>query len=135
MHVRSTGFETIGWTNPNLSATQSTSATRNNTGGGNWTIPGTVPVNAGNGLVAGQVVDQAFLLAHNPGLTITQIDNAIIPRLGRNMDEAGSKDKISGVVSFEYRPNDALHVYVDSMYAKKKNDWSVDMNWVGATER
>jgi TonB-dependent receptor len=132
MNVRTTGFETIGWTNPNLSATQSTSATRNNTGGGNWTIPGTVPVNAGNGLVAGQVVDQAFLLQHNPGRTIQQIDNAIIPRLGRNMDEQGTKDKVSGVVSFEYRPNDALHIYVDSMYAKKKNDLiRQDMNWVG----
>src|SRR6478752_5833900 len=41
------GYESIGWTNANLSAAQSTSATRNNTGGGNWTIPATVPANAG----------------------------------------------------------------------------------------
>jgi hypothetical protein len=51
--IRTTGFETIGWTNANLSATQSTATNRNNTGGGNWTIPGTVPVNAGNGLTSG----------------------------------------------------------------------------------
>lgn len=132
MNVRSTGFETIGWTNPNLSATQSTSATRNNTGGGNWTIPSTVPVNAGNGLVTGQTIDQAFLLAQNPGLTITQIDNAIIPRLGRAMDETGTKDKLSGILSLEYRPTDSLYFYVDAVAAKKKNDLTrIDMNWVG----
>ncbi|OYU30788.1 MAG: TonB-dependent receptor [Comamonadaceae bacterium PBBC2] len=130
--VRTTGFETIGWTNANLSATQSTSATRNSTGGGNWTIPGTVPANAGSGLVAGTAVDQAFLLANNPGLNITQIDNGIIPRLGRTMDESGTKDKLTGIVSMEYRPSDALQFYVDAMASKKKNQLTrVDMNWVG----
>lgn len=80
--ARTTGFETVGWTNPNLTAAQSSSPTRNNTGGGNWTIPATVPAGAGNGLVTGAPIDQAFLLAHNPGLTIQQIDNAIIPAPG-----------------------------------------------------
>ena len=87
--VRVTGFETIGWTNANLSATQRTTGARNATGGGNWTIPGTVPANAGNGLTTGATIDEAFLLARNPGLTIDQIDNAIIPRLGRPADEFG----------------------------------------------
>ncbi|MFS2003323.1 TonB-dependent receptor [Duganella sp. CT11-25] len=130
--ARTTGFETIGWTNANLSAAQSNSTTRNNTGGGNWTIPTVVPANAGNGLVPGTVVDQAFLLAHNPGLTITQIDNAIIPRLGRRMDESGTKDKYTGVFSFEYRPAQSLRFYTDTMYSKKNNDLRrIDMNWVG----
>ena len=41
--VRVTGFETIGWTNPNLSAAQCGATSGcNSTGGGNWTIPGTV---------------------------------------------------------------------------------------------
>jgi TonB-dependent receptor len=120
--ARTTGFETVGWTNPNLTAAQSSSPTRNNTGGGNWTIPATVPANAGNGLVAGTVIDQAFLLAHNPGLTIQQIDNAIIPRLGRTMEYYGTKDKISAVLSGEYRPTDKLHFYVDTMYSKKDDD-------------
>ena len=132
LKVRTTGFETIGYTNPNLSATQSTSATRNNTGGGNWTIPGTVPANAGNGLVTGQTIDQAFLLAHNPGMSITQIDNAIIPRLGRRMDESGTKDKVSGILAFEWKPNDKLYFYLDSVMAHKKNEMNrVDMNWIG----
>jgi TonB-dependent receptor len=134
--VRTTGFETIGWTNPNLSAAQCTPASAatpcNNTGGGNWTIPGTVPANAGNGLTTGATIDQAFLLARNPGLTIQQLDNALIPRLGRPSDEFGDKDRYNGVVSLEYKPSENLHFYVDSMYGKKKNDLErIDMNWVG----
>jgi TonB-dependent receptor len=130
--INTTGFESVGWTNPNLSASQNTSATRNSTGGGNWTIPATVPANAGNGLVAGTVIDQAFLLAHNPGLNITQIDNAIIPRLGRYMGEAGTKDKVTGIVSAEFRPNKDLHFYLDTMYSKKDNEMDrAAMSWVG----
>jgi len=131
--VRVTGFETIGWTNPNLSAAQCGAASGcNSTGGGNWTIPATVPANAGNGLVTGTVIDQAFLLSHNPGATIQQIDNGLIPRLGRSSDESGTKDRINAIGSLEYRPSDALHFYVDSMYARKKNDLTrIDVNWVG----
>jgi TonB-dependent receptor len=125
------GFETIGWTNANLSATQC-SGTCNSTGGGNWTIPGTVPANAGNGLTTGAAIDQAFLLAHNPGLTIQQIDNAIIPRLGRPSDEFGDRNRYSAILSAEYRPSEDLHFYVDSMYGRKENDLErIDLNWVG----
>lgn len=120
--ARTTGFETVGWTNPNLTASQSNSPTRNSTGGGNWTIPATVPAGAGNGLVAGTPINQAFLLANNPGLTIDQIDNAIIPRLGRTMEYYGTKDKISGVFAAEYRPTQDLHFYLDTMYSKKDDD-------------
>ncbi|MCJ8157913.1 TonB-dependent receptor [Sphingomonas sp. LaA6.9] len=131
--VRVTGFETIGWTNPNLSAAQCGATSGcNATGGGNWTIPGTVPANAGNGLTTGATIDRAFLLANNPGLSIQQIDNAIIPRLGRPSDEFGSKERLSAIVSLEYRPADSLRFYVDSMYGRKENDLErIDMNWVG----
>ncbi len=127
------GFESIGWTNANLSAAQcGTGNTCNATGGGNWTIPGTVPAGAGNGLTTGATIDNAFLLAHNPGLNIQQIDNALIPRLGRPSDEFGSRDRVNGIVSLEYRPNDALHFYIDSMYGhKKNNEQRIDMDWVG----
>jgi TonB-dependent receptor len=130
--VQTRGFETIGYTNPNLTAAQSNSPTRNNTGGGNYTIPATVPSNAGNGLTPGAAIDQAFLLANNPGLTIGQIDNALIPRLGRNMTQYGDKKKITAVLSGEYRPSDDLHFYVDTMYSEKKNDLQrFDTNWIG----
>ncbi|HEV2701352.1 MAG TPA: TonB-dependent receptor [Steroidobacteraceae bacterium] len=125
------GFETIGWTNPHLSATQCT-GTCNTTGGGNWSIPGTVPTNAGNGLTPGATIDQAFLLANNPGLTIAQINNAIIPRLGRNSDESGQRDRDNAVLSFEFKPNDQMHAYLDSMWGWEHNDEQrIDMDWVG----
>lgn len=130
--VKTTGFESIGWTNANLLATQSSSATRNNTGGGNWTIPGTVPANAGNGLTTGATIDEAFLLAKNPGLTITQIDNAIIPRLGRAMVAEGSRDRQNAILSVEARPNSSVKLFVDAIYGHKKNEFErSDMNWVG----
>lgn len=119
--ARTTGYETVGLTNANLSATQNTLSTRNNTGGGNWTIPGTVPVGAGAGLVAGTPIDQAFLLKNNPGLNITQIDNAILPRLGRQMDFFGTRDKGAAIFSAEYRPTEDLHFYLDTMYSKRED--------------
>lgn len=130
--INTEGFETVGWTNPNLSATQNTSATRNSTGGGNWTIPGTVPANANiPGVATGTTIDQAFLLAQNPGANITQIDNGIIPRLGRPVTEYGTKDRINAIASLEY-DDDRLHIYVDGMYGHKANNMErIDMNWVG----
>jgi len=153
--VRSTGFETIGWTNPNLSTPNSIAGTTggvqnvptpaqiaasqcrannascNSTGGGNWTIPGSVPINAGNGLTTGTIINQDFLLAQNPGASITQIDNGIIPRLGRPMFEQGTKDRINAIASLEYK-GESFHAYVDGMFGWKDNQLErVDMNWVG----
>ena len=122
--ARTTGYETLGMTNANLSAAQNPSPTRNNTGGGNWTIPATVPVGAGAGLVPGTPIDQAFLLARNPGLNIGQIDNALLPRLGRSMDYFGTRDKAAAILSAEYRPTKDLHFYVDTMYSKRDDDMS-----------
>jgi TonB-dependent receptor len=127
------GFETIGWTNPNLSAAQCGSTTGcNSTGGGNWTIPATVPSNANiPGVAPGTAINQAFLLAQNPGATIQQIDNGIIPRLGRPVDEYGRKDRWNLIGALEYK-GDRLHLYLDSMYARKHNDMlRTDINWVG----
>ncbi|MGH7082383.1 MAG: TonB-dependent receptor plug domain-containing protein, partial [Acetobacteraceae bacterium] len=146
-NVATPGFETIGWTNPNLSTVraaigsspavtaaqaQCLASVCNGTGGGNWTIPGTVPAGAGNGLVPGTVINQAYLLAENPGASIQQIDNGIIPRLGRDSYEYGDQDTYNSVLSFEYRPNDALHFYMDNMFGKESNDLQrEDMDWVG----
>jgi TonB-dependent receptor len=126
------GYETIGFTNPNLSAAQCGAATGcNPTGGGNWTIPGTVPVGAGGGLVAGTVIDQAYLLSKNPGATIQQIDNGLLPRLGRPSAEYGRRDRFNAVGSLEWKPTDNLNFYVDGMYGYKKNDLlREDMAWI-----
>lgn len=148
------GYETIGYTNPALSTPQSlagstngvpntptpaqiaaaqcsSAASCNQTGGGNWTIPGVVPTGAGGGLVAGTVINQAFLLAQNPGATIQQIDNGLLPRLGRPSAEYGSRDRINAVASIEWRPTDELHFYVDGLYGYKHNDLiREDMAWI-----
>ena len=131
--VATPGFETIGWTNPNLSAAQCAGeAVCNSTGGGNWTIPATVPATAGNGLSTGAPIDAAFLLANNPGASLQQIDNGIIPRLGRPSFESGFQDTYNSVLSLEYRPSDALHFYMDNMFGKKHNELTrQDMDWVG----
>jgi TonB-dependent receptor len=125
------GYETIGFTNPNLSAAQRPTGA-NPTGGGNFSIPATVPANAGNGLTPGTVIDQAFLLANNPGATIDQIDNGLIPRLSRPRTEDGWRERQNYIASLEWRPSDALHFYVDGMYAKRDTEFfRRSMNWVG----
>ncbi|MGH8219053.1 MAG: TonB-dependent receptor [Steroidobacteraceae bacterium] len=129
-NVATPGYETIGSTNLHLTSAQC-SGTCNTQGGGNWNLPATVPAGAGAGLVAGTPIDQSFLLAENPGLTIQQINNALLPRLGRPSYEWGPMERENGVLSFEYRPNDTLHFYWDSMYGRARNNLQrEDMDWV-----
>lgn len=133
LYTRTKGFETIGYTNPALTAAQCGATSGcNTTGGGNWTIPAVVPTNAGAGLVAGTVIDKNFLLANNPGATIQQIDNGLIPRLGRIADIRGPRDRINAIASAEYRPSDTLHFYIDGLYGYKHNELiREDMAWIG----
>lgn len=124
--VATTGFETVGWANLALTQAQcgGAGAACNTTAGNGPGTPATVPDNAttrGAGLTIGAPIDQAFLLANNPGLSIQQIDNAVIPRLGRQMFESGKRDRYNGVLSLEFRPSDDLHVYLDSMYGKQES--------------
>ncbi len=131
--VNVSSYETIGWTNAGLSTAQcGTLSPCNATGSGNWTIPGTVPAGAGNGLTTGATIDNAFLLANNPGLTTQQIDNAIIPRLGRNVSVIGKQERINSSVSLQWNPSDELHFYIDSLYGRKHNTWNrIDFSWIG----
>jgi TonB-dependent receptor len=132
LYTDTKGFETIGYTNPALTAAQCGATTGcNTTGGGNWTIPAVVPVGAGGGLIAGTVIDRAFLLAQNPGATIQQIDNALLPRLGRVADIRGRRDRINAIMSAEWRPSDTLRFYIDGLYGYKKNNLiREDMAWI-----
>lgn len=150
------GFETIGWTNINTShricgttptgtQTQATTGGCNPSGGNNWNIAGlvqdanspnfgygVVPAGAGAGLTAGTIIDQAFLLNNNPGLNITQISEALIPRLGRPSYMDGDQDRVSGLVSFEYRPSDSMQFYLDVIATDQTKDFNrLDMNFVG----
>ncbi|MBC9033424.1 TonB-dependent receptor [Sphingomonas sp. JC676] len=149
--IRTTGFESVGWTNPNLNTPQSIAGSGNTptpaqiaaaqcragtgcnaTGGGNWTIPGTVPSNANiPGVAAGTIINQDLLLQLNPGASISQIDNGIIPRLGRTTDEYGYKERLNFIGSLEYK-GETIHAYIDGMFARKRNAMQrIDMNWVG----
>jgi TonB-dependent receptor len=141
------GFETIGYTNPNLSYFQcgltpptgtslnagAGAASNCNVGGGNgWVIPGAVPTNAGAGLVAGTPISATYLQAINPGLTLRQIDQALLPRLGRPAYLDGSRERYSGLVSLEYRPNDDLHFYADTLYSEAQRTFNrLDVNLIG----
>jgi len=137
------GFESIGWTNPNLSYAQcgvtpptGTPATNPgpcNVGGGNgFTIPATVPAGVGNGLNAGDTIDNAFLLQHNPGLTLAQLDQALIPRLGRQAFIDGDRDRYSSLIALEFRPSDRMHFWLDTLYSRERNNFDrTDMDLVG----
>lgn len=140
------GYETIGYSNLNTShkicgTTPGTGQTLATTGGcnpsgsNNWLLAGLdqsatspnfgngkVPVNAGAGLVDGTIIDQAFLLAKNPGLNITQISEALMPRLGRQAYMSGTDGRTTGLASFEYRPNDQTKFYLDVMSTNVKKD-------------
>ena len=142
-----TGYETIGWTTPGLTydqcgltppagtaANTQVSGTTgcNSYGGGNWRIPDIVPITAGAGLVAGQPIDDAFLLQNNPGLTIEQISNSLIPRLSRPLHLTDVRDRKAAVMSLEYRPDVNMHFYLDTLFTKQKRDTdSTDMNLIG----
>ncbi|RYY73618.1 MAG: TonB-dependent receptor [Gammaproteobacteria bacterium] len=140
------GYETIGYSNLNTShricgttpgagQTLATTGSCNTTGSNNWFMAGLdqsvdssnfgygkVPVNAGAGLTDGEIIDQAWLLAHNPGLDITQISNALMPRLGRQAYMSGTDGRTTGLASFEFRPSDEMQFYVDVMATNDKKD-------------
>ena len=144
--TRTDGFETIGWTNPNLTYRQcgvtppvtnpvmpdTAVAPACNVGGGNgFNYANAVPAGAGNGLTAGDPINPAFLTSHNPGTTVAQLDQAILPRLGRQSYSEGKRDRDSVLVSGEWRPNDKAAFYFDTLLGKTHNNFNrLDMDWI-----
>ena len=140
------GYETIGWTNPNLTNAQCGNGGAaggfpalgqpcNVTGGNGWRIPDFVPNNASTiaaGLTPGQAIDAEWLLANNPGLTTAQIGEALIPRLGRPVHMSGDRDRDGFLGSFQWRLNDSMEFRLDTLYTKAhRTNSRVDMNLVG----
>jgi TonB-dependent receptor len=107
------------WTTPALSAAQGGGS---GTGVSNrWGIWPVVPDNAAMrdaGLTPGETIDAAWLLARNPGLSLAQIDDALIPALGRELYMSGDRDRDAFLGSVEWRPSDSVHVWVDTLYTK-----------------
>jgi TonB-dependent receptor len=129
-HERTDGFESIGWTTPNLSAAQCNLPTCNTIGGKGYSFPATVPVNAGAGLVAGTPVNAAFLAANNPNVSLLQLGNSLMPRLGRDEFLAGTKDRESILVALEFRPTDSMHFNLDMLYGHKIDNFNrLDEDW------
>jgi TonB-dependent receptor len=119
-----------GWNTPSVKASQCDTATGCDItgstvtiGGDAMTIPATVPNNVTiSGYAPGATIDAAALKALNPGMTMTQISNMLLPRLARNMYERGTRDRYNGVASFEWRPSDNMHLYVDMIAGRSFND-------------
>lgn len=128
--LRVDGFETVGWTTASLTSAQCNVANCNTDGGLGYSIPATVPAGSGNGLVAGAPVNAAFLAAHNPNVSLTQLGSALLPRLGRDEFVDGTQPRQSVLVALEYRPSEKLHVNLDMMYAHRKDEYQqLDMDW------
>jgi len=127
-HISTEGFESIGWSNANMTCTGCNLYGSNNF---NWasTVPAGVTL---AGRPAGSPLTNADLLALNPGLTLQQLSDAMIPRLGRPAFTDGKRDRYSALVSLEFQPREDLHFYFDTLLGRgiRKFD-RVDMNWVG----
>jgi TonB-dependent receptor len=80
--------------------------------------------------VPNSAITAATLQSLNPGLTPQQISNLLLPRLGRTMYERGSRDRYNGVASFEWRPTESLHFYMDMIGGRVFNDMDrSDLDW------
>lgn len=136
--VFSDGFETIGWTDPNLAnfcacdpgIKFNSDGTVTNPGGSNgFKFSNTAYGYSGNGLTAGPLTE-ANLLALNPGLTETQLKSAIMPRLGRNYLLDGTSKNTVGLISMEYHATDNLKFTLDIFGGTAKRDaLRTDMMW------
>ncbi|MCR5878625.1 TonB-dependent receptor [Phenylobacterium sp. J367] len=127
-HISTEGFETIGWSNANMTCTGC-----NIYGGNNFNWASTVPAGVSlPGRPVGSPLTNADLLALNPGLTLQQLSDAMIPRLGRPAYTDGQRDRLSGLISFQLRPMENLELYFDTLVGRgiRKFD-RVDMNWIG----
>lgn len=132
------GYETVGWTNPNLTNAQCGNGAANGagfpamgqpcnmTGGNGWRIPDSIASRPG------ETINAQWLLDHNPGLTTAQIGEALMPRLGRPVHMSGDRDRDAFLGSVQWRPNENLEVYADVLYteAHRTND-RIDMNLIG----
>jgi TonB-dependent receptor len=132
--IFTTGWEdgNAGYGSPGpLTAAQCPAANCDTLGANFWAIPATVPAGVTTGgLVPGQAIDSALLQKLNPGLSPQQISNLLLPRLGRSMYEQGERDRYNGVASFEWRPTDSLHFYLDTIGGRTFNNYDrSDIDW------
>jgi TonB-dependent receptor len=141
-------------TSPGTSSTGSVSACNPVNGQNGWTLPtqtnvpgfdpktsvGVFPVGTGiPSAFAGKVITSDLLAGCgnstqclNPGISIAQLGSAFIPRTGRPMYERGTRNRYNGILSFEYRPTDGLHFYMDNILGVTENNLDrADLFFIG----
>jgi TonB-dependent receptor len=136
-NYKTEGFQAVDMRNFQLKSFQATAADKpNSTGGGSQSTPDTVPTGLALAdlpayaraiLVPGKQIDRAMLLALNPGATIQQIDNALMPRLGRHLLYEGKRHRVGETVSLQWQPNDQWDFYLDGVFAQKSNKMQLEM--------
>ncbi|OFC69798.1 hypothetical protein BFC18_16295 [Alteromonas confluentis] len=85
-----------------------------------WSPEATPDYAAANpGVNVGDAVDPVA----TSGLAADVLDTALLPYLGRPMFTYGSRDRVSGLVSLQFRPNDTMDGAIDIMYAKASKDF------------
>jgi len=117
------GFDTIGWTDANITCTGCNAGL--GTGNG-FTYASVVPRNTGFGLTPGTPVD----LAATSGLDLPTLSSALMPRLGRNSLTQGIRSRSSTLLALQYLPMDTLHFNLDMLYGKQhRNLDRINANW------
>lgn len=97
-------------------------------GGASFNWATTVPAEAAGqyGLVQGAALNQAAI----SGLSLQQLANATLPRLGRETSEVGHRNYLTELVSLEARPNPNLSFGIDMMASSADNEYNrLDMDW------
>nr|WP_293849278.1 TonB-dependent receptor [Steroidobacter sp.] len=122
--TRIDGFESVGWTDGNLS---SLGVTDTNNGNGFLYAP-VMPNNVRN-YTPGTALSAAAL-ANLAGVSTDVLKTALLPRLGRNSYTIGDRSRVSGLLAMEYRASDTLKFAIDTMYAESDRDYQrLNMNW------
>ncbi|WP_157138876.1 TonB-dependent receptor [Asticcacaulis biprosthecium] len=120
-NLYTSGFETLGYGDPNFNnycgtcdpgLTSSNGVFSNLAGSNQWVWGQTVYNWTGNGLTPG-TLNEAGLLALNPGMTRETMKGALMPRLGRNSILNGTSTNKVGLIALEYRPSDTLRFNLD----------------------
>ena len=98
----------------------------NGSGGNGFRWADLVPASADPlpGIATGDPVTAAMLLSLNPGLTIQQISEALLPRLGRPAYFDGDRDRDSGLISLQWAPNNNLEFYLDIMGSQATREFN-----------
>ncbi len=98
----------------------------NGAGGNGFRGSDLVPASADPlpGIATGDVVTAAMLQSLNPGLSIQQISEALLPRLGRPAFFDGDRDRDAGLISLQWAPTNDLEFYLDIMGAQATRDFN-----------